>query len=314
MLDPTEASVPAPRDAKGVSTGLPSWAFKADLPLGEILAQGGSKAGYSKVSTYMSCPEKSHLQGLGVRRKTRVIYEDGVPDELEATDLGSIMHHLLSVRVIHGESAAEVLVGHQEPYGGFFELPLPELDRQKLLMWLRTYDGEHPIEEEPFQYLAVEAEIFTDVGNGKGGSCIRSARYDKIVQYPDGRIFSLEHKTSARGGNGAINKYMPQFETQSAIWNRNPYLVEQYGPMHGIIADMVIKKEIPEVERAFRYISPLQIERVIQYLRQPAQLGLKRNPDGSFPRWFHSCWQGWPPCEYIELCHEDRRNDYEGLP
>jgi hypothetical protein len=315
VTEADDIQLPALRDSRGVSVALPPWGYDLNLSLQEIFAQTSSPAGHSSISTFLACPEKARLRRLGVRRKSQIVNDDGLPDEYGATEIGSLVHHLLAGRIIHGQDAVEALLEYAEGDFGL-PLPVPEDVRQKLYLMMRVYDEAYPIAEEPFEYLAVEAEIMTDISGAKEGpACLRSARYDAVVRMREGphegTIWSLEHKTASRGGIGAINQYLAQYETQVAVWNRNPYLVAAYGPMRGVIPDLIIKKAVPEVERAYREISPTQVDRIVQYLRLPEQITFKVAADGSHPRMRHNCFKGWPPCEYLELCDQDAQNLYE---
>lgn len=288
--------------------------------LDEALEIGGSEAGLSAVSNWLSCPERSRLSGLGVRQKVRE-RPDGVLEKLAARELGTIVHLLVSVRLVYGLGMAYELIGPVKPgdareYG----LGLSYEDRLKLWHIITTYDQSFPVELEPFEYLGVEVEVFTDIGDGRGGSCIRSVRYDSVVRFkpealaegaPPG-VFSLELKTDSRGGESAMNVYMPQLASHCALWNSNPNLVATWGPMLGAIPNVIVKNVVPRCERmTLRYIPRFMQQRITEYHRLPGEIPFKVKADGSYPRMFHTCWGRYRPCEFIGLCWSNESGNYE---
>lgn len=301
-----------------VTTELPPLDYPIPKSLDEILNQGGSRVGNSAVMGWLSCPEASRLKALGCRRK---VHEADGPVDLDALGYGSLIHALLAVRVVHGTQIAINLLRPFTPddWRGFIAnnwrpvLALSADDRLRAFHVVRTYDYNFPLEQEPWEYLGIESEVSTEIGTGPHGLVLRTARYDAIVRHKsDGAIFSLEKKTSSGGGEGAINVYTPQFSVQTALWNHNPALVEKYGRMVGVIPDVIIKGAVPKCERHFpRYITALQERRAIEYMMLPEKINFQIAEDGSYPRFHHSCWGRFRPCEYINLCWHGATGDYE---
>jgi hypothetical protein len=288
--------------------------------LAEMFSGGASARGFHSVSKFLACPERSRLQAEGWQKKKREVFDtpDGqYQEELDALGIGTAVHYLLALRVSHGMGLVETIIGdlNVESAG----LGFSEQDKLKLLNIVRTYDNNFPFGSDPWRYISLEGEVVTDIGDGFGGSCPRSARYDAVVQHIDPQtgyakrgVFSLEKKTAARSGGGAMEVYMPQFATQVAIWNSNPNLVAAYGPMMGVIPDVIIKTAVPKCERyAPRYISRFLQHRAVEYLRLPEAVKYPTNADGSYPRMLHSCWDRYRACEYVNLCWEGSFGDYE---
>lgn len=265
---------------------------------------GGSAAGHSAVSGWLGCPEQSRLHSLGISRKP----SSYATDELSALAFGSLAHVLGAIRIVYGEPAVYELL-HQ--WSGELD---PE-SRQKADLLFRTYDLMYPLVMDPFEYLGVESEVYTDIGTRTGQMCLRTVRYDAVVRLKQtGEIFSLEKKTMARSGNSTLAPYTPQAMIQQAVWNANEALVAQYGRMRGIIFDCLIKTATPNIERLNpRYFSKRQELFALQYMRLPDDGGVTFgvNEDGSFPKMLHACWGRWRPCQYIGLCHEEAWGDYE---
>lgn len=290
-----------------VTRALPAFGFTIPTTVAEICSRGGSAAGYSAISNYMACPERSRLYRLGVKPKPRAAAADdsGIPDEIEdARVWGSIIHALRATRLAYGQERALQLIE---------ELDLSALDKLKLKsIWL-IYDSQFPLLSEPFKYLGVEVEVVSDISLPGGAPCLRSVIYDSVIVIPDGAggqaLFSFECKSAKRSGQ--FSEYTGQFMTQTAFWNANPHLVELYGPMKGVVIDAVIKTEVPKCERLGpRYIDSLMQRRALEYARLPESIHFPIGPDGAYPRMLHTCWGRYRPCEFINLCHEAAYGDY----
>lgn len=294
---------------------LPPLSAPIPATVEEILEGGSSSAGMSAVTAFLTCPEASRLRAAGVRKK-RDTFEDGLGlHDLEAaTDFGSVAHAIRAVRIVHGQAKAiECLEA----------LNLTEAARTKLKSLFLVYDSIFPLAAEPFDYLGVEVEVVTDVAAPGQKPCLRTVRYDSLVYYRPGGlttqgaegVYSFECKTSSRADQGALAAYMPQRMSHAALWNNNPALVAKYGPMRGVLYDMLIKTKVPQADRHGPfYVSKLQQQRALEYLRLPEQVAfpvLTSSTGPSYPRFLHSCWGRFSPCEYVNLCHEDSRGEYE---
>lgn len=301
----TPYEVPAP------TIELPPLQYKIPQTVEEMLEQGSSSIGYSTVSTYLECPQRSRLRALGVRPRRVESFES---DTLNELGFGTLVHTLLPARVVHGMDVVLRMLGEAAGAGqaGVPTLGLHPNDQLKALTILRHYDATFPLEEEPFTYLGVEVEVASKLRvPSRGQPFIRTVKYDSIVRMKaDGAIFSLEHKTSARKINGA--SYTAQMMVQQAVWNMNEALVARYGPMRGVILDVMTKTAVPSCERIGPfYFSPQQEEKICWYLSLPERIAWPVNPDGSHPMMAHACWGKYRPCEYIDLCWEGADGDYE---
>jgi hypothetical protein len=263
------------------------------------------------VSEWLTCPEKSRLRALGVKRRGEAWHEE---DELSALDFGSLCHFLRAIRVVHGHDKVEATLD-------FWRHEIPAKSWLKARFLFRTYESMFPRELDPMEYLAVEAEVVSDVGRALelGRSILRSVRYDTVVRVPGvggspAELFSFEAKTMARGGQGSVNPYMGQAMTQAAICNANPALVARYGRMAGVIFDGLLKTTTPDVVRyGPYYFGRVHNKLALRYLSYAdsgdAVYGVQ--PDGTYPKFIHACWGRWAPCDYIALCHEESFGEYE---
>lgn len=283
--------------------------FPMPKKIGDLFSEGASKAGYHAVSTYYTCPEKSRLQRIGVKPRFGREFIESV--EMNNLSLGSVIHGLLALRVIFGQNKIMQLLDND----GVIGVAIHEADRIKLMNIMLVYDETWPLDRESFEYIGIEATVITDIKTIDGKPCYRSARYDKVVRF-EGGVYSLEHKSSARGGVHAMLDYTPQFWTQVALWNANPRLVETWGPMRGVIPDVIIKTEIPRCERpGVRSCTPRYESMILEYLRGADAMRVPSYPDGHAHRFLHACYGNkYGGCEYIDLCHDDARRGYVGLP
>lgn len=311
------------------TTVLPEVRFPWPNGLADIFdGHRGSAMGFHAIAETLTCPTRRMLYRMGVHRKgsDRLINDKGV---LDKKAFGTLIHTLLALRVIYGpEEVRRLLVASDDgvltsdhsmlklgPIGK--DLPIDDLSKSYTI--LKVYDQEHPLvgplAEKGFRYLCIEREIATDIGDGHGGSCLRTVIYDAVVQPYDQKIvFSLEKKTTSRSGSGAMDPYMPQFASQCALWNANPALVATYGPMVGVIPDTIVKTTVPKCERHLpRYITRYMQHAITHFMRLPDQIRypVEGMGYGGFPQMLHACWGRFDPCDYIPLCWEGVHGDYE---
>lgn len=300
---------------------LPAISYPMPTSLEDLFSRArGSAAGFHAVSEALTCIRKSYLKGQGVVRKGsgELLDDDG---KINKRSFGTLIHALLAVRVVYGQQPAEQLLlipnGTPTPDFGPVGCGLGLDDLGKALTIVKMYDLEYPFPIEPFTYLGIEAEVATDIGDGYGGSCLRTAIFDGVVKRFDqpGVVWSLEKKTASRAGSSVMDQYMPQFATQCVIWNANPSLVRAYGPMAGVIPDVIVKTTVPKCERHLpRYISRFMQHMTMGYLRLPDEIRYRNNPAHEAfapPPMLHACWGKYEPCEYIGLCWENLQGDYE---
>ena len=287
------------------TTELPRIEFEVPETFEALFEGGPSVAGWSSISAYLTCPEQVRLRSLGVHRIKRS-RDDSFPDELTAAQFGSLIHAVLAIRVAYSPEVASQWLAESEVCK-----TLHPSDQEYAQKMLRVYEGDYPIDNEPWEYVGCETTVITDLGDG----ILRSARYDKLVRMKrDHALFSLEHKTTARQGSGSTTSYTAQMVVQQAIWNRNEALVSKYGRMQGVWIDQLVKTQIPKCERLGPHMaSKIQQDRMVETLRLVDKM-YEVLPDmagGAWPRFFHSCWGKYGPCEYIGLCHDNLVGDYE---
>lgn len=286
-----------------------------EIPMHERLADlfassAGSAAGYSAVSTWLTCPEKSRLNSKGVRRR-RNLSDDS--RTLSALDFGTLIHGLRAIRFAYGHQAAMFTLSR------WANEMSPE-DHTKASLLLQTCESIYPLEQEPLRILGIEVEVRSSVGKRADGSdIIRTVRYDTVVaaestddNSPPG-VFSFEAKTMSKSGSNALQPYIPQAMGQVALWNANPDLVATFGPMRGVIFDCWVKTSTPGVERVGpSYFSKLHQRLALKYLATPdTQAMFTVGPDGRFPQMLHACWGRFSACDYMNICHEEAYGDYE---
>ena len=292
--------------------------FKVAQNLEDVFKwSGASRAGYSAVSEWLTCPERSRLHALGVQRKGR---SSSYEEKLNALDLGTLIHYLRALRILHGEQSVYDSLNR-------WQNDLSPDDHDKAFYLMKTYDQLFPLGVprltpngvifdggDPFEYLGVEVEVRTELKTRDGGSCIRSVRYDTVIRPLDGTgVYSFEAKTTGKSGEASMQPYIPQGICQNTIWNANPALVAKYGEMRGTIYDAYIKTQTPNADRyGPHFYSKRQQVMALEYLRLPEDGTVyRKNADGSYPKMLHACWGRWAPCQYIDLCHEGSHGEFE---
>lgn len=299
----TESQAQAPRVLAATQT-LPPVGFKVPNSYSEVVSGGGSAAGYSAVSGWLTCPEAVRLRGLGLRRRP----EAYAKEKLDALTFGTIAHCMRAIRLVYG---------HDYMLSWFWAVvapAIPQPDATKLDMMFRIYNSIWPAGQDQFRILGVEVEVVTDVnglcGPNLGRPVFRTVRYDTVILNADGGVYSFEAKTAARSSN--MEHYNPQGMVQTAIWNVNRALVAQYGLMKGVLFDEYVKTETPKVDRIGpKYYSKAQQAMALRYLMYVEQIGFPVDEQGRYPQMLHACWGKFAPCQFIPLCHEDAIGMYE---
>lgn len=305
QVQPKEA-VPMP--ALDATTQLPAYGHGVNnrRPLREVLEySSGSSAGLSATNAFIGCPRYVELQALGVRPKPSAAELAG-PVDMEASEFGTMMHALRAERFTYGPQHMYWLLG-------CWQNEMTAYDFLKAYQLWQLYDAMFPYGTDPFQVIGVECEVRTPLQLWDGSWVLKSVRYDTIIRYSDGSVYSFECKTSGKGGEGALRPYQIQGMTHSGIWNANPWLVSRYGRMQGTLYDMLVKTKDPDCDRRFSYFSEYQQRRALLYMVAPQQsVFFRRSPvDGKMPELFRACFGYWKPCAYVGLCHEQAFGMYE---
>ena len=275
-----------------------------------LVHSSGSAAGYSANSEWLTCPEKARLRKAGYRHKGWA--KKDADFELGPLEYGTLIHELLALRVWYGHDAAmDQLLAWRGETG--------EISYAKASLMIATYEQTFPRAADPLKYIGVECEVVTNIRMGPEDPrpCFRSVRYDGIVHADGGpgtlpQLYSLERKTMSRGGSSALHAYYAQGMVQCALWNSNAEIVAQYGPMRGVIYEPLIKTKQPSCDRIPVYFSPEQQELALTYMRhsENGDVTFRALPDGSYPKFLHSCWGRYSPCDFVAWCHEGVTGDY----
>lgn len=288
---------------------LPPLAYEPPKTIDDLRSQAPSEVGNSAIASWLTCQESARLRALGVRRKVKQEIEGAIApmDELA---FGSLYHALSATRSVHGMVTA---LGYLES----LRVQLASEDYLLAFHMLKTNDVSYPLERdaEQFDLLGVEVEVRTDMRARDNSQLVRTVRYDKIIRlHSDLRgkgVYSLEVKTSSRGGESALSIYLPQRAAHAAIWNCNTALVERYGPLHGTIYEQISKTKLPQCQRFGPYYASKRHARLWQdYSRLPDETVYYALPDGSYPRQLHACFGRFRPCQYISLCWDNAVGDY----
>lgn len=309
-----QPQVAAPGPFAHVTTVLPPFGHGVNNRryLRDVLdSSSGSVAGLSATTAFLGCPRYTELRALGVKQKPTNAELEG-PVELPAMYFGTMMHALRSERLLYGPQAHYALLEFWRP-----ELVIEDY-LKALSMW-QVYDVMFPWGRDPFEYLGVECEVRTPLQLWNGEWVIKTVRYDSVIRYPDGSVYSFECKTTGKGGYGALRPYLVQGMTHSGLWNANPWLVSRYGRMAGSLFDLLVKSkdrktgEVGDADRIPEYFSNYQQQRALLYMCSPQQsVSFQRSPvDGKMPEFFHHCYGYWRPCEFVGICHDQSYGAYQ---
>lgn len=287
-----------------VTITLPPVGYDFPPSLAAVLDSSGSAAGYSAVSSWLTCPEQARLRGLGLSKRP----DTYAKDKLDALTFGTIAHAMRAVRLAHGHLAM------QQWFWAVIGPEIPRPDADKLDMMFRIYESVWPLSADAWQVLGIEVEVLTNIDGIVGPSCgrpvVRTVRYDTVIKHPDGNVYSWEAKTAARSSN--MEQHNPQAMVQCAIWNANAALVSQHGEMRGVLFDEYVKTETPRVDRIGpKYFSRAQQAMALRYLLLAESVKYPVDAvTGRYPQMLHACWGKYAPCQFLAGCHDDAWGEY----
>lgn len=271
--------------------------------LDELCAGGSSGYGWSHAGLMSKCMEAYRL--AEVQRLEAPRWEDPEGLKLHALPLGILWHWMLEAHYSQVNP-----IPHLKRVKG---VPLGEVDRLETmyLLYAKKYV------KEPFEILATECRIaapvvgvaaFIDGKLDMQRDQPYSVRYDTIIRYANGAIYSLEHKTASeiRGTTSAEWYCNSSIHGQVWTWNNHP-VSRLLGPMKGVMMNLITKKPDAELERMPLYIAKPQLamhERNLKYwFWWRNDLLRDVGPDEVWPQNNMSCWSRYGPCEFLATCH-----------
>ena len=301
MSDPcakTRSMLKAIPAFKLAGISLRAWEPVKDLA---VLCKGGSSGyGWSHHGQMSACPEMYRL--AEIKRLEITPYDQNM--KLNALSFGIVWHWLLEGHH-NGKNPLPVLKKMQG-------IPLDDMERltTMFLLYKKRYTT------FPFKILATEIRIETSIPGVlciERGKMVRktqpySVRYDGVIQYPNGAIYSFEHKSASdiRNTTGAEWSTSSSIHGQVWAWNRHP-IAKKLGPMKGVLMDIATKAKEPDYTRIPLYISQQQLtmhERNLRFwLGWRNQLYKELGPNVEWPQNNSRCWSRYGPCAFLPHCH-----------
>jgi hypothetical protein len=277
--------------------GINVRAWRPATDLATICKGGSSGYGWSHHSQLPACPELYRL--AEVQQLEAKLYDRA--GKLHALPFGILWHYMLEA--------------YQCPRREIDPLPVlkkmlgvPPDERDKIETMFLLYRRRHPVAKEPFKVLATEIRLEVPIPDLDPKRHRYSVRYDAIVQYASGAIYSLEHKTASmiKGDTNATWYADSSIHGQVWAWNQHP-LAQKYGPLTGVIMDIATKSKEPEYARFVQHLSPRQLgahQRNLQYWSLLKDMFLREiGPDSEWPQNNKNCWGRYGPCAFVEHCH-----------
>lgn len=166
----------------------------------------------------------------------------------------------------------------------------------------RYYQFETVAPDGLIQPLLVEH----DVKDPRTGA---SCRYDLVAFFPDeapGRMpgtYIVEHKTAQRFDDSTLDGWSNDGEVLGeALWYERLGLAKRYGPLKGVIVNIIGKQKEPKFHRTTVSPSSMLLDDHARSLLQwDGLIGLCRST-GVFPRARGNCINRWGKCEHWEHC------------
>ncbi len=277
--------------------------FSTDRAIGQIFAEFGiprlggisSGSGWSNISAFQKCPYFWKRRYLD-RAEQKVF---GIVHEATALAIGSLTHVYLAIyyqrMIVPGYPlACEDVNQRVRELGcdpGVFN------EAWRLFTGYRLY-----YKDDALQPLAVEHDLKDP---RTGASC----RYDLIAFMPEERpgmlpgTYIVESKTAGRFDSATLEGWINDGEVlgQVDLWDRL-HLDRRYGPLRGVIINLLGKQKVAEYHRTIVGPSTWQIEQHRSDLARWSGLIQLAKSTNSFPRARNSCLGRYGKCDNFLHC------------
>lgn len=237
----------------------------------------------TSLSTFKLCPKKYYYRmTLHLTPIVSVNYK---------AEYGTAFHKAMEVwyQTQSLDKAITVFNEHWLPFEGMDSSNLRTLLNGVKL--LSEYVSLYPI--EPFKVKQIEIGFISELSN----HYLYQGKCDGLVEHNDGKLYILEHKTSAAKGYISLN---PNNQIDGYI-----YGVGQISklPIHGCILNQVyISKKQNEFVREMTTRNPLDISNFIIDTITWCDGVNRCNDSGIWPKNTNNCNAYWKACEYKMLC------------
>ena len=214
-----------------------------------ILGKGGPSAyGYHKWGSILECDKKYQYDQV---RKIKVPYDEAPL----ALAVGSMFHagraRWFANRFDLGDASWQSIVEATKEAASELPAPAsPEAERKALDLLNQYFD--HYGKKPPASPVAAEYLVESKLSPNDPEHMMFSARLDDVSYYPEagGKLCIGEGKTASDTSN-CVSEYKmhPQPMLQAALWRVSPNGQAKYGPIAGVMLDVVRKPQFRKTKK-----------------------------------------------------------------
>jgi hypothetical protein len=266
----------------------------------ELLFTGPSERGWSRLGTFLQCPQKyAWAYKLDKRSK----------DHSQALIRGSLMHVALAHHYarkkedVSGgnpdiyyktETAVKIAAAEEgEVWKQHVDLVLMNMDRYKV---------KYPCDPWIIKHVEKEAEL--DVGGNR-----ITGRFDLVIEDTQGKVYIVDHKTTARLHKRQRTYYSISGQILAYKWMGRTIWGDRFG---GMLLNQIQHGggDPKKIKFARHVVEPApNLERMLPVTVMDAENAIQRlEAEERDPRWWpratHElvCFHRYGACEYLELC------------
>lgn len=254
---------------------------------------GGSGRGWSRYSSLERCPQAFAYNYIvkGVDTKDAIHTLGENPST--ALQIGTGYHLLKAVQLSRSLDEAWRVLAFMESENPD---PLVISDVRRLF--------EAHIEEYKQDYLIPLAVEQKAEHPESGYTC----RYDLIARIDDpppgelAGMYVVDWKTASRFDDATLDGWDIDGEIlgEYALWKCG--YEAKYGPLLGVLVDIIGKQKIPKFHRVFVKPSEYQIQRHLKDLKYWDQMEYNYMKEGYYPRALNNCIGRYGKCAYYDIC------------
>jgi hypothetical protein len=272
---------------------------------------GASVNGWSKLYDFQRCPYRYNL--LHNQQELLELSSVSKPASLE---LGSMLHSMLAMHYIRSMPTAKYNVATD---AGRIAWPTPYALAERVIsleanpaivdearrLYSAYFNHYGNAETEGWQPLAIELDA--------GDPRIHTCRFDMVARI-NGGVWIVEHKTASRESRDVIEGWWLDGEILGEVYGyRLSQLNEVYGPLVGVLVNIVVKTQVPK----FRRVEVVVTDEV---LKQYAQDSLywrseryKCSRENRWPKKLAGCIGRYDTCAFFDHCRDADNTDSDRL-
>lgn len=269
-----------------------------DARLSDLTLSGGSGRGWSRYSTLQRCARAFQYTYVGDNPQRAAERAPIIPLTARNDDnlsIGSGVHALLAIYYLHGRDVASSFWNRLVSCG------IDPFVRDEVWRLYSAYIDFYG-DRDYIVPLAAEARA---VNEETGDTC----RYDLICRIdspPLGELpgfYILEHKTAWRFDQTVLDGWDIDGEVlgEYAFWKLGGF-EEKYGPLNGIIVNIIGKQKEPKFHRVFVTPSQYQIDEHLSSLAYFREYEYNLMKLGYYPRSTAGCMTRYGACSFYDRC------------